>query len=474
MEPNEVTVVVHGARGLKGKKHGRCKFSVIFGVGIKKYRTSIVKESSGNPDWNEESVVKVDNSGDYAFFTVTEKEDILGQIVIPLTSLPTVQGQVKRTPLRPHKKCPVPRGELIYQCYVSSKRPISEAQQSPSNSLHQNGPHLTGFARLRQNLMSSTLTLQQTQRKERKTSTLSNLNKKFSKSFHDIFSFGKAAENESKSSFRSFSINANMDDTGEAPIINCITPNVVGIEGGTRLVIDGKNLGLGKSDIVELILCGCDLLDSVEFESSSRIYCTTKATTSAGKGDLWLETISGGQIVLKNVFTLVDKSAPVNILGKGDKEGEDDVSIESGGISFTANSDESQTPSPHPKRMGTNHSICSESENQDSKYTTNSLPRPKNSGEIQGKFVKKNFIKHIRQSSESVLTVKHESKEQENMTVAELKAEITKLQNENKGLKKDFSALQAQNRDMKGYIDRLLTKVLVHCPEALENDPPRF
>ena len=36
---------------------GRCKFSVIFGVGNRKFRTSVVKEPTGNPDWNEESSV---------------------------------------------------------------------------------------------------------------------------------------------------------------------------------------------------------------------------------------------------------------------------------------------------------------------------------------------------------------------------------------------------------------------------------
>ena len=36
---------------------GRFKFSVIFGVGAKKYRTSVVKDPAGNPDWNEESVM---------------------------------------------------------------------------------------------------------------------------------------------------------------------------------------------------------------------------------------------------------------------------------------------------------------------------------------------------------------------------------------------------------------------------------
>lgn len=31
-----------------------------------------------------------------------------------------------------------------------------------------------------------------------------------------------------------------------------------------------------------------------------------------------------------------------------------------------------------------------------------------------------------------------------------------------------FSALRQENKDMKSYIDRLLPKVIMNCPEALE------
>ena len=36
---------------------GRNKFSVIFGLGITKFRTGVVKDPEGNPMWNEETVV---------------------------------------------------------------------------------------------------------------------------------------------------------------------------------------------------------------------------------------------------------------------------------------------------------------------------------------------------------------------------------------------------------------------------------
>lgn len=58
------------------------------------------------------------NTGDHVFFTVTEKDDVLGHVQIPVTSLQMVKGQVRKTALKPHKKCSEPHGDLIYQVKV--------------------------------------------------------------------------------------------------------------------------------------------------------------------------------------------------------------------------------------------------------------------------------------------------------------------------------------------------------------------
>ena len=58
-EPDEITVIVVSGKDLQGKKAGRHKFSVIFGVGSRKYRTCVVKDPNGCPEWNEESVMYV-------------------------------------------------------------------------------------------------------------------------------------------------------------------------------------------------------------------------------------------------------------------------------------------------------------------------------------------------------------------------------------------------------------------------------
>lgn len=251
-----------------------------------------------------------------------EKEDVLGHITIPVASLLT-EKEVLKSALRAHKKCPNPHGELIFQCYVSKQRPALLSPHTNTNT----GGHLTGFQKLRQNFSSSQTTLQKQNKEEkeekRKSNSLANFNKKLSKSIHDIFHIGRLGgsnieQQDEESSpavkgkrfnLRFPSMGTGLDSTGrDIPVVTHIVPNMASTSGGTRLVLEGRSLGLGKSDIMELILCGSDLQDSIEFESENRIYVTTKPT-SAGKGDLWIETVSGGQNVIKNIFTFVDRSA---------------------------------------------------------------------------------------------------------------------------------------------------------------------
>ncbi|CAG2248569.1 unnamed protein product [Mytilus edulis] len=244
-EPDEITIIVVAGKGLQGKKQGRHKFSVIFGVGNRKYRTCVVKDPGGCPEWNEESVIQVNNVADQVFLIVTEKEDILGQINIPVATLLGPPGRVMKQPLQSHKKCPSPKGELIYQCFVS-KSPTQDDE-------------------------------------DKNVSNLSN---------------GRAS-----------SIGSGLNNAGKLPIIHSVTPSEALIDGGTRVTIEGKNLGLSKADIMELLICEVDHADYVEFESSSRIFLKIKPST-AGIGDIILETESGGIGTLKNGFTYVDPNAP--------------------------------------------------------------------------------------------------------------------------------------------------------------------
>ncbi|ESO88282.1 hypothetical protein LOTGIDRAFT_234610 [Lottia gigantea] len=492
MEPDEITIVVHGARGLQGKKPGRHKYSVIFGVGGKKYRTSVVKDSSAAPDWNEESTVKVGHATDQVFFTVMEKDDVLGQVVIPALSLQTVKGQVKKVALKPHKKCMNPRGELIYQCYISKQRQASMAPIIKGSTLStprsvNSGPQLTGFARLKSTLTPSP---NSNSNKRENRSSLANFNKKLSRSIHNIFSFAKTDENEdedkpSPNSFSKFTSKFrstnNLDEfhQAQAPVITNVIPNIGTIKGGTRIIIEGRNLGLGKSDIVELLVCGSDLLDSVEYESANSIVCTTKEC-EAGKGDIWYETVSGGQTVVKNFFTFVNTSAlkstvPVPVTLKisdsSSEIGADDVDGPHN-TSYTTDSDLSlsvpPTPPPESKESAPKASPRTPKAQKKldlpSDQKSKTLGRISSNDNIEGRY-KKNFMKHVRRASESIVAeqegLKREDVDRHSITKKELQAEVIRLYNENQSLKND-------NADMKGYIDRLIAKVIQHCPDALE------
>jgi hypothetical protein len=56
-------------------------------------------------------------------FVITEKNEknVLGQVVVPLNELKTFRtNRSERAPLRVHKKCSHPQGELIFEAWISS------------------------------------------------------------------------------------------------------------------------------------------------------------------------------------------------------------------------------------------------------------------------------------------------------------------------------------------------------------------
>ena len=101
------------------------------------------------------------------------------------------------------------------------------------------------------------------------------------------------------------SIGTGLDSAGRCPVINSVTPSCGLIEGGTKVTIEGKYLGLSKADIMELTICECDCVESVIWESSNRIHCTTKPSLP-GIGDVVIETESGGIGCLRNIYSYVE------------------------------------------------------------------------------------------------------------------------------------------------------------------------
>lgn len=484
-DPDEVTIIVHNAKDLKGKKAGRHKFSVIFGLGITKFRTVVVKDTEGNPMWNEETVVPVSNILDQVYFIVTEKDDILGQVTVPVGTLKDTKGFVKREALQPHKKCPKPQGELTYQCYISKHR--APGDRIPVLSHMVNTPDevrpQSAFQRLRKR-MASPVTQRKSKNlekdikdnkdKDRRGNSISSFNKKLSRSIQDLFSFGKLSahhdtidldeensesyknnvnkmKNKRKFSLNFLSVSNDLDTVGKDPEIKKCMPNRGPIDQPTRLCIDGSNLGIGKSDILSLKVAGCDCTDTVEFESSNRIYCTTHFWKVCS-GPVEIDTISGGIGTLKNGFTFYEEldangNASTNPF---DVEEDDEVAEPPENINFVIGGKQIKSGSNTLPRIKASKVI-----------TDNPPPSPSTP---TGRY-KKN---HARTSSESVVNVTSKPPTPpvgrvDHISKEELMAKINKLEVENAELRKD-------NVGMKGYIDKLVAKCMLHCPEALAQD----
>ena len=275
------------------------------------------------------------NPLDQVFFYVTEKDDILGQVNIPVTSLSGPPGHTTIVSLQPHKKCPNPKGELIYRCHVSQYRQAHTPviKTGSPNSLRTNSATVNFKKRFS---LANSPVINLKNRKESKQgggSKLSTLNKKFSRSIQDIFSFEKFHQNEEN------------DKQVKSPVITLVTPSCGLIEGGTKVTIEGRNLGMSKADIVDLTICECECVDSVVWESSNRIYCTTKPSL-AGIGNVEIETESGGIGCLRQAYSYVEELPPEGEVSY--PEGDQTDGRQS--ASFTIGSD-SLPPSPQtPKK----------------------------------------------------------------------------------------------------------------------------
>lgn len=253
------------------------------------------------------------------FFIVTEKDDVLGQIQIPVTSLKGFPGKTFTTALQSHKKCNNPQGELVYQCYVLQYRPAGLSPQiSPSSQGSK-----SGLSKIRQTLATTPILprrfkkgLKTERDNEKKKGSLSTFNKKLSKSIQDLFHFSKHSNNpngedndgdfkrnsDRRFSMGSASLSSGLDTTGISPILSRVRPKFGPTDGGTEIIIEGENLGICKADILQLSICGCDCLGTLDYKSEYEISCITRPC-KAGVGDLFLETSSGGTLFKKNAFT---------------------------------------------------------------------------------------------------------------------------------------------------------------------------
>jgi len=90
------------------------------------------------------------------------------------------------------------------------------------------------------------------------------------------------------------------------PEVTGISPKEGLCDISTRLTIRGLNLGQSAADIIRLIVCGTDCVNTLEYESPSKLICFA-GPWSAGKGDVIVETASGGVGVSLVQFSFVER-----------------------------------------------------------------------------------------------------------------------------------------------------------------------
>ena len=75
------------------------------------------------------------------------------------------------------------------------------------------------------------------------------------------------------------------------------------------VTVRGRDLGLGRDDVVGLYICGSSVVDSVRYISSERLVCTTSAWRPC-VGCVTVETASGGRASSTAQFTFLAASEP--------------------------------------------------------------------------------------------------------------------------------------------------------------------
>jgi hypothetical protein len=272
---------------------------------------------------------------------VTDHEDVLGQVVVPLQCLQTTKLRPEEAPLRVHKKCSNPQGELTFQVWISKyhTRDVKDigdddvcliaapgggfTQESTSQSmgsLPRKNSH-SALAKLKDKFTHKDSSEPATGEKlssKGKRGSLSVLNLSFgrrsSKSkakdgdssgrmyrANSTFSFGTSSKFSLSSSSKAHSC-IDLNQPVGVPKIADVTPNEVMVDGGVKVTIQGEFLGNGKEDVIGLFLASSNCLDTLEYESAKRIHCWTKAWKPCS-GPVVVVTQSGGRGVSSHPST---------------------------------------------------------------------------------------------------------------------------------------------------------------------------
>ena len=331
--PKTVKVTVYSARNLRPKKgDGEPLAWVVFGFGKEKCCTQQIRDR--NPKWNEESTFTITDPKLPLKLNIKDKDDMLGQIVIPMSDLPSDEHFLKWVPLGPHKRNSNPTGELCIDCWIDNfydeSDPADALQMSgspnPINKYFKNLRQISGRSPevLRKNngSMKGSLSVDDlnfnynkkrgSPKSDKKQVTtfapsITNSNNTTTTNLRKSASTLAISGNESK---RPLSMHTEVQPSplSLAPIKeHCYPPKVLDIiprsgptSGGTLIQITGKYLGQSKEDITRLMVAGCNCLSTLQYYTPNKIMVTT--SESVGIGPISMSTKSGGLSSSKVMF----------------------------------------------------------------------------------------------------------------------------------------------------------------------------
>lgn len=256
-------------------------------------------------------------------FTVTDRDDSLGTVSLPLAQIPSVAHRRRWMPLTTKNSQAI--GDLCIDCWVLSfKKPSSVGEGVKWNSL----------------LPFSLRTGSKERSKRRSSIEAASISIKGSRSIENLYSsldlnpnLGRESNGPLKSGPSSPKLSPVVSPSGSATTLQPFTlfkprlaptlgqvlsssnaPEITGLSpksgptsGGTRITVRGCNLGKSKEDICSISISGCDLLPTLEYHSPAKLVVVTKPWV--GSGPVVLETTSGGRGTSTLIFTFQDKPA---------------------------------------------------------------------------------------------------------------------------------------------------------------------
>ncbi|XP_033125215.1 uncharacterized protein LOC117123421 [Anneissia japonica] len=446
MEPSEIKVIVHGARNLKVRKsrRGKCKASVVFGIGDERYQTSEIKDC--NPDWNEESIFSIIRSDQQLVLTVKDKEDVIGSVCVPLEDISNSSNK-RRMSLGPYKKRPSLGGELIFDCWVtgySKAIPSIMLEHTDGEEMMEvqqtSGRRLDTFLKHMSPKISRKYKEQMNNNRQfslrRCNSTpfqIDQLGKDEKKEYGDnliVQTTNTESVSEEEEKVRKSKIHVKLRKTFDhsklaqswekrrsvlkEPRITDVFPWTAHTGGGTKITISGENFGWRKSDIASLKFCDVECKENMMLISTKKLECCPPPALPKD-GHVVIETIYGSKVQSTTVCQYADLDNPFEDL---------------------------RNPFEIEGNTTEHGSIGKNSHNR-----------------ILGMLSKK--LTKIEKADEenSELFAKLDEKDK---TITDLQCQVDSL-------KKTVEVLTTQKAGMQRYIDCLVAKVMEVCPEALEN-----